>query len=161
MIHSLPAVFQFMQELWAVVHGLDKTSKRMLREIGVTAPQRLVLRVIGASPGTSAGEVAMTLHTHKSTLTGVLQRLVERGLVVRVPDSRDRRRVVLRLTASGERIDATREGTVEAAVVHALRGVSDQKRAIVAAVLRRLATELGAPTSRGFAARPAARDCAR
>ena len=38
---SLPDVLQFMQVLWAVVHGLEKTSKRMAGELGVTGPQRL------------------------------------------------------------------------------------------------------------------------
>jgi DNA-binding MarR family transcriptional regulator len=66
-----------MQLLWAVVHELEITSKRMTGEIGVTGPQRLVLRVVGLFPGLSAGELATILHLHPSTLTGVLQRLVQ------------------------------------------------------------------------------------
>ena len=42
---DLPGVLQFMQLLWAVVHGLERLSKRMTGDIGVTGPQRLVLRV--------------------------------------------------------------------------------------------------------------------
>ena len=34
--HVLPDVLQFMQLLWAVVHGLDQTSKRMRSRIGVS-----------------------------------------------------------------------------------------------------------------------------
>ena len=33
----LPDVLQFMQLLWAVVHGVERTSKRMTGEIGVIA----------------------------------------------------------------------------------------------------------------------------
>ena len=73
---ELPDVLQFMQLLWAVVHGLEKTSKKMRGAIGVTGPQRLVLRVVGLFPGLSAGDLANILHIHPSTLTGVLQRLV-------------------------------------------------------------------------------------
>ena len=65
---TLPDVLQFMQLLWAVVHGLDKASKRMSAEIGVTGPQRLVLRVVGLFPGLSAGDLAAILHVHPSTL---------------------------------------------------------------------------------------------
>ena len=46
----LPDVLAFMQLLWGVVHGLEKVSKRMSAEIGVTGPQRLALRVIGLFP---------------------------------------------------------------------------------------------------------------
>src|ERR671914_825909 len=86
---DLPDVLQFMQLLWAVVHGLERTSKRMTHDIGVTGPQRLVLRVAGLFPGLSAGDLATILHVHPSTLTGVLQRLVDQGLLVRLDDPRD------------------------------------------------------------------------
>jgi DNA-binding MarR family transcriptional regulator len=44
----------------------------MIGEVGVTGPQRLVLRVVGLFPGMSAGELATVLRVHPSTLTGVL-----------------------------------------------------------------------------------------
>jgi MarR family transcriptional regulator, organic hydroperoxide resistance regulator len=145
---ELPDVLQFMQLLWAVVHGLDKTSKRMTSEHGVTGPQRLVLRVVGLFPGVSAGNLAAILHVHPSTLTGVLQRLVVQRLLLRVDDPRDRRRAVLRLTARGALINAVDHGTVESAVAEALKGVSDRDRYATRRVLERLAGHLDAPPSR-------------
>src|ERR687890_2367311 len=91
---QLPDVLEFMQLLWAVVHGLEKTSKKMNEAIGVTGPQRLVLRVVGLFPGLSAGDLAAILHVHPSTLTGVLQRLVAQRWLKRVGDCQDRRRAV-------------------------------------------------------------------
>ena len=87
---DLPDVLQFVQLLWAVVHGLDKASRRMAGHIGATGPQRLILRVVGLSPGVSAGDVAAVLRVHPSTLTGVLHRLVAQGLLRRDDDRRDR-----------------------------------------------------------------------
>ena len=140
---ELPDVLQFMQLLWAVVHGVERRSKRMSGEIGVTGPQRLVLRVAGLFPGLSAGDLATILHVHPSTLTGVLQRLVDQRLLVRQDDPRDRRRAVLTLTARGRRVNATGHGTVESAVAEALEGVSPRDRAATTRVLERLATHLG------------------
>src|SRR5687767_5605411 len=122
---DLPDVLQFMQLLWAVVHGLERISKRMAGDIGVTGPQRLVLRVVGLFPGMSAGDLAGVLHVHPSTLTGVLQRLVGQRLLTRADDPGDRRRAVLRLTKRGARVNAARHGTVEAAIARALDGLSD------------------------------------
>ena len=62
----------------------------MTGEIGVTGPQRLVMRVAGLYPGLSAGDLAAILHVHPSTLTGVLRRLVIQRLLVRQHDPRDR-----------------------------------------------------------------------
>jgi DNA-binding MarR family transcriptional regulator len=139
---SLPDVLQFMQLLWAVVHGLETTSKRMTNAIGVTGPQRLVLRVVGLFPGLSAGELASILHLHPSTLTGVLQRLVQQQMVLRVDHPRDRRRAVLRLTARGTRANRVQAGTVESAIAEALEGVSDRDRISAIRVLTRLAGHL-------------------
>ena len=139
---SLPDVLQFMQVLWAVVHGLESTSKRMTKRIGVTGPQRLVLRVIGLFPGLSAGDLATILHLHPSTLTGVLQRLIGQKLVRRIDDPRDRRRAVLHLTARGTRANAVDDGTVEAAIALFLQDVSGHDRLVAKRVLERLADHL-------------------
>jgi DNA-binding MarR family transcriptional regulator len=142
---ALPDVLQFMQLFWAVVHGLERLSKRMSGDIGVTGPQRLVLRVVGLRPGLSAGELAAVLHVHPSTLTGVLQRLVAQGLLERSDDPSDRRRAVLQLTRRGARVNAAREGTVEAAIARALEGTSGRDRLATRRVLERLAAHLALP----------------
>ena len=139
---QLPDVLQFMQLLWAVVHGVERTSKRMTGEMGVTGPQRLVLRVVGLYPGISAGDLATVMHVHPSTLTGVLQRLVGQRLLARSHDPRDRRRAVLRLTKRGARANDARRGTVEAAMAAALEGTSDRDRLASRRVLERLAIHL-------------------
>ena len=139
---ALTDVLQFMRLLWAVDHGLQAASKRMQRALGVTGPQRLVIRVVGRVPGVSAGEVAAILHLHPSTVTGVLRRLESDGLIVRTPDARDRRRSVLRLTPRGERIDGVQSGTVEAAVRAALRQMSARDQETARAALGKLADAL-------------------
>lgn len=140
--YELPDVLRFMQLLWAVAHGLERASKRMRGEMGVTGPQRLVLRVVGLFPGLSAGELAAILHLHPSTLTGVLRRLVEQGLLRRRADARDRRRAVLRLTPRGARVNAASRGTVESAVAGAITGLGARERTAAMAALRQLALQL-------------------
>lgn len=138
----VPDVLRFLELFWAVAHGLERTSKRMTRDLGVTGPQRLVLRVVGLFPGLSAGELARILHVHSSTLTGVLRRLETQRLLKRVQDPADRRRAVLRLTSKGRRANASRVGTVEAAVAAGLAGISAQDRAVAWRVLERVASRL-------------------
>jgi DNA-binding MarR family transcriptional regulator len=142
---DLPDVLQFMRALWATVHGLQKLSKRMTAELGVTGPQRLVLRVVGILPGVSAGTLASILHVHPSTLTGVLQRLIAQRLLTRSAEPGDRRRAVLTLTERGARVNATTEGTVEAAIRDALRTVRPRDRVATMAVLSVLSTYLEDP----------------
>lgn len=139
---SLSDSLKFMRALWAVAHGLDRTSKLMARQIGVTGPQRLVLRVVGLLPGISAGELASLLHVHKSTLTGVLKRLEDQRLISRSSAESDRRRAVLHLTAKGARVNAAAKVTVEAAVSRVLTKTTDHQRAVCRQVLDLVANEL-------------------
>lgn len=117
---ALGPVLEFMRALWALDHALQSASKRLEARAGITGPQRLVLRILGRSPGLSAGQVSEVLHLHPSTLTGVLKRLEKRGLVERKADPADARRALLRLTARGAALDGQRSGTVEDAVKRAL-----------------------------------------
>lgn len=133
---------RFMQRLWELVHALDVSSKRMARTLGVTGPQRLVIRVIGQSPELYAGEIASTLGMHPSTLTGITRRLEAQHLVERGVDPTDRRRVRFRLTARGEAIDRERKGTVEAAVRRALGRADGALVAKTAEMLTLLVGEL-------------------
>lgn len=117
---SLGPVLDFIRTLWALDHALQSASKRLEARAGVTAPQRFVVRIVGRHPGVSAGELSEILHLHPSTLTGVLRRLVNRGLLERRPDPADARRALLHLSAKGRALDTLRNGTVEAAVRRAL-----------------------------------------
>jgi len=141
-VAPLGEVLSFMRLLWAVSHGLEATSKRMLNELGVTGPQRLVLRIVGQNPGISPGELARVLHVHPSSLTGVLQRLVETKLLHRERDPDDGRRSTLVLTPIGRQINSRRAGTVEAAVQRAMANHSQESLRTVEKVLRGLAEEL-------------------
>ena len=150
---ELDAGLLFMRALWVAVHALQKTSKRMNVRLGVTGPQRLVLRVVGLAPGISAGGLAKVLHLHPSTLTGVLKRLETQGLVSRVPHAVDGRRAVLRLTPKGRRLNVPTDGTVEAAARAALTQISDRDQVAIRNALELLADELdarsaGAPARR-------------
>jgi len=112
-------ILDFMRLLWSVEHGLQSTSKRMEASLGITGPQRLVLRIVSQRPDLSPGEVARLAHLHPSTITGILQRLVKKGLIRRERDSDDRRRIRLRSQSSAREFVAASTGTVESAVARA------------------------------------------
>jgi MarR family transcriptional regulator, organic hydroperoxide resistance regulator len=136
-----------MQVLWAVTHGLESTSKRMLATLGVTGPQRLVLRIIGHHGRIAAGALADVLHIHPSSLTGVLKRLEQSELIRRESDPLDRRRALFELTREGMRLNRQREGTIEHAVQTALAKQPKERVLATKQLLSAIATELGVGAS--------------
>ena len=137
-----------MRLMWAVDHALQRTSKQMNRAIGLTGPQRLVVRLLGRTPGMSAGQLAAELHLDPSTLTGILQRLEGRRLVQRAKDPSDARRLRLSLTNRGSVFDQPVEGTIESALARAMAACTTRDIAAARNLLALVAQELEAtPTA--------------
>jgi DNA-binding MarR family transcriptional regulator len=138
----LDPVLDFMRLLWSIEHGLQRKSKKMEGELGITGPQRLVLRVVGRFPGISASELAHVVRLHPSTITGVLQRLAAKGWLERRRDPTDTRRVQLLLKPAAVTFTRTTRGTVERAVTDALNHVGEANvraaRKVLAEIVRRL-----------------------
>jgi MarR family transcriptional regulator, organic hydroperoxide resistance regulator len=137
-------VLEFIRLMWSVDHELQTVSKRMVSRIGLTAPQRLAVRFIGRNPDLTLGALAGLLHLHPGTVTGIVRRLEDAGLVVRARSSEDTRRVHLRLTARGQVVNRRQKGTVEAAVRRVTATMTPRQLAGASRLLKSLAEELAA-----------------
>lgn len=138
----LGAVLEFTRLIWGLDHSLQKASKRMGVVLGLTGPQRFVLRILGCRPGLAAGALAEVLKLHPSTLSGVLKRLEARGLVMRLADPADARRRLLHLTPKGQSYDVPSTESIEAGVARALSGFDEHGLWNAASVLTALASSL-------------------
>lgn len=146
-LKSAPNVLELMRVIWALDHALQSRSKAMASTLGVTGPQRFVLRVVEDAPGISSGELAEYLHLHPSTLTGVLQRLDRRKLLRRKKDPADARRVLLELTPAGRRVLKSKGASVEAVVRLAIAREKKEQIGTALEVLKRITSALeSAPT---------------
>jgi len=138
----LDPVLDFMRLLWSIEHGLQRVSKRMEAELGITGPQRLVLRVVGRFPGLSAGDLAHIVRLHPSTITGILQRLVARGYLARERDPGDGRRARLHLKQRARAHTRRSRGPVEMVVTDVLRRSGPANVRAARRVLSEIAREL-------------------
>ncbi len=137
------ATLEFVAALWRLHHALESASEAMEARIGITAPQRLVIRLVGRFPGIMSGQLASMLGVHPGTASAQLRRLEARKLIKRVRDPRDRRRVMIGLTAEGRGYDRPMEGTVEQAIQDAMVTLDPAHLAIAGAVLQRVCERLG------------------
>ena len=133
---ALGPTLDFMRTVWGLNHALEVTSKLMEAELGVTAQQRMTVRIIGKFPGITAGRVAELLQVHRATVSVAINRLEQRRMIKRGQDPQDQRRVTLTLTSKGKALDVAASGTVESAVAFLMndasaRDLAATQRAIV------------------------------
>lgn len=100
-----------------VIAGYELLMQRMASshapeflEIAITMPQAKVLYLLRASGELHMSELVIRLGVSLSTVSGLVDRVVEAGLAVRHEDRADRRQVVVGLTPAGvDFIDRFRE----------------------------------------------------
>jgi DNA-binding MarR family transcriptional regulator len=96
-------------EAWSLMHWAMISNKHRLmsmgREFDLAPQQMIALRILGGG-GRPMGELASYLACDSSNVTGITDRLEERGLVRREAAESDRRVKLLVLTPKGEKLRA-------------------------------------------------------
>src|SRR5581483_2006993 len=101
-----------------IVRALRESSRAAEQRVGLSGAQLFVMLALKREPQLSINELAERTRTHQSTVSVVVSRLVERGLVTRTPSAVDGRKLVLALTAEGRALlkrapDAAQERLIE------------------------------------------------
>ncbi len=103
----------------------------------LTPVQYAALAAIKANPGIDQVTLAGLIAYDRTTITGVIDRLVQKDLVVRKASSRDRRARELEITDAGKRTLRAVTPAVEAAQRIMLRGLSQKEAAELTRLLRK------------------------
>jgi len=98
------SIQECMQSLRRIVKALEQYSRIVEKQFDLTGPQLWALWELGQFGPVALKELAARMHLDSSTVTGVIDRLSLKGLVVRNIDLSDRRRLSLSLTEKGEEI---------------------------------------------------------
>ena len=137
---SLGAALDFMRGLWQLNHALERCSSQMEGELAVSAQQHWIIRCVGKYPGLTAGQLARQLALDPGTVSAALRRLERKRLLERRRDPRDRRRVMLGLTARGRLL--YRASALERAVTRLLAASDPNAVASALTVLASLTDRL-------------------
>ncbi|HYO20424.1 MAG TPA: MarR family transcriptional regulator, partial [Dermatophilaceae bacterium] len=84
---------------------LTAAYRPLLADLGVTYPQYLVMLVLWEDDGLGVGEIGERLSLDSGTVSPLLKRLESAGLVDRVREDADERRVSIHLTAAGRALE--------------------------------------------------------
>ena len=90
--------------LYSASLAMTKLYKPLLDELGLTYPQYLTLLVLWERDGLAVSELGERLSLDSGTLTPLLKRLEAAGLIARIRDTLDERRVHITLTAAGRKL---------------------------------------------------------
>ena len=121
--------------LHKATHQVGLYIHRELREIGISQAEAHVLSFLSARGPCSIADLHRSFGHRRSTLTSILNRLEDRGLIAREIHPDDRRSYLLRLTRQGRPPASKARRTLERLEAGALSCVNEQQVAGFVAVI--------------------------
>jgi MarR family transcriptional regulator, organic hydroperoxide resistance regulator len=120
-------------------HTIEKSIHKKVQQTGFTLPQMKVIEAVVAQPGISIKDLSLTLRMTQSTVSGIVERLITKGILARQPSRQDKRFIEVYPTDNVTRfMESTRTEYVNEAVLTALSHLDADQRAVIVQGLRLL-----------------------
>lgn len=95
---------RIMNSLRELNQSYFQATRKDAESSGVTRTQLMAMKIVQKYPALGLGELSERMHSSPSTVSGIVDRLAQAGLIARERPQQDRRSVVLKLTPEGERL---------------------------------------------------------
>lgn len=125
--------------------AFNRVYRAALEPLGLTYPQFLTMRLLWQERSMSVGEISDRLGLDSGTITPLLKRLINMGLVRKQRRENDERRVDIYLTEAGYALE-TKAARVLECVANALQLDSKQAKTTLETINRLTANLTGAST---------------
>lgn len=138
---------RILDSIRRLVRLLRLADRAAQNELGLSGAQLFVLQELGKTPSLSLNELAERTRTDQSSVSVVVTRLVDAGLVARNRDPRDARRLVLTLSKAGLAAVRRSSPAAQERIIDIVETMSAAERKRFADSFERLVDELGADKS--------------
>jgi len=127
-----------------IIRSIDLHSRSLVKRVGLTGPQLVILQEVKRSGEAPVGAIAKATSLSQATATGIIERLERRGLLSRRRSSTDRRRVMVSITADGLRLVETAPPLLQDSFIEEFNRLEDWEQSMILSALQRLVTMMDA-----------------
>jgi DNA-binding MarR family transcriptional regulator len=127
-----------------IIRATDLHSRHLARTAGLTTPQLMVLQAIDTLGTVAIARLAEAVSLSQATVTTIIDRLEQRGLVERRRSPEDRRVVNAYLTESGGALLASAPAPLQDTFTRRFEQLADWEQTLILSALQRVASMMGA-----------------
>lgn len=135
---------QILSSLRRITRAIDLQSRALMLRCGLTGPQLIVLRQLHRDGQVPIGRLAQDACVSQATVTGIVERLLARGLVEKTRDDVDRRRVLVRCSETGSRLAEEAPPVLQEKFIKELMALHDWERHLILSTLLRISSMMQA-----------------
>jgi MarR family transcriptional regulator, lower aerobic nicotinate degradation pathway regulator len=117
-----------MNAVRSIVRAQRINTRAIELKMGISLAQLFVLQQLAERPSDSLNDLAERTATHQSSVSVVVRRLVERGLVSRTSSSADKRRIEIDLTPAGRALLTDAPTTITMQLIHGLSHMATEEQ---------------------------------
>jgi len=129
------SVERAMNAVRSIVRAQRINTRAIEVKMGISLAQLFVLQQLAERPSDSLNDLAERTATHQSSVSVVVRRLVERGLVSRTASAIDKRRVEIDVTPEGRALLTNAPSTIQKQLISGLGQMSTEERESLADLL--------------------------
>lgn len=126
-----------------IVSALRVSSRFAEKHLGISVAQLFVLQQLGDGSVCSISELARRIMTHQNSVSVVVNRLIERGLVLRRSSENDAQKMDVSLSAKGHSFLERSQPAAQEGLISAIGKLSTGQRAALSDLLRALVLKAG------------------
>ncbi len=127
-----------------IIRSIELNSRSLVKRVGLTGPQLIILKEVSRMNGSSIGEVARTISLSQATVTGIVERLEKRNLLLRRRSDVDRRKVMVEITQEGETLVQDAPPLMQEAFVDRFSRLPEWQQSMVLSALQLLVQSMDA-----------------
>lgn len=135
---------QVLVSLRRIIRATDLYSRRLEKETGLTTPQLVVMSEIRQRGTALASEIARSVSLSQATVTNILNRLENHGLIDRKRSDEDKRRINVGLTPDGAALVESAPQPLQQSFIERFGALDAWEQHQLVASLERLASMMDA-----------------
>jgi len=129
-----------------IIQSVDLHSRYLVRYFGLTVPQLIILQEVSNRKEVSISIIAKAVSLGQSTVTGILERLENRGLISRRRSQSDKRRIYISVTDACNQILKKAPPPMQEHFIDAFTSLQDWEQSMILSSLQRIVALMDAKT---------------
>lgn len=121
-----------------IIQSVDLHSRYLVRHFGLTGPQLIILQEISNQKEVSISKIAKAVSLGQPTVTGILERLENRGLIIRRRSEKDKRKVFISITEACAGLMEKAPPPMQEHFIDAFNCLQDWEQSMILSSLQRI-----------------------
>ncbi|MBD3220443.1 MarR family transcriptional regulator [bacterium] len=134
-----------LRSLRRIMRAVDVHSRRLAAEYRITGPQVLCLQTVSDDGPMTVTALAKLVHLSSSTVVGIIDRLEQRGWIVRERSRKDRRQILIHVTEEGRELLANVPSPLQERLADGLAELPEKEQVELATAIERIVELLEVP----------------